>query len=70
MFNMDKFISWCSKNNRNVIDFTKSDRNIVNYCYFIKKYYKNPNFIRAIKYIENPRKAPVDTLRMTAFEIL
>ena len=67
---MNKFISWCSKNNRNVIDFTKSDQNIVNYCYFIKKHYKNPNFIRAINYIESRPNNPLDTLRMTAFEIL
>lgn len=70
MFNMNEFISWCSKNNRNVIDFKKSNNNIMEYCRFIKKHYKNPNFIRAIEYIENRPNNPVDTLRMTAFEIL
>lgn len=70
MFNMNEFISWCSKNNRNVIDFKKSNNNIMEYCRFIKKHYKNPNFISAIEYIENLPNNPVDTLRMTAFEIL
>lgn len=66
MFNKNIFIKWCIKNNRNVLDFRKTNTNVDKYCALIKRLHKDPSFIFNINAVTiNGFK---DTLRMTAIE--
>ena len=38
--NYQLFFNWCQLNNTNIIQFTKTETNIENFCYFINKQYK------------------------------
>ena len=70
MFHMNHFITWCNKNNKNILNFTDTQDNILKYCDFIKKWHANDNFLNAIAYIEQKKSSDFKTLRMTAFELL
>ena len=70
MFHMNHFLSWCKKNNTNIINFTNTQENISKYCDFIRKRYSNDEFLKTIKYIETQKMVGLNTLRMTAFEIV
>jgi len=70
MFNMNDFITWCSKHNSNIINFTHSQENISKYCDFIEECHANEEYLKTIKYIEEQNVFKLRTLRMTAFELL
>jgi hypothetical protein len=70
MFHMNHFITWCYKNNHNIINFTDTQENISKYCDFIQKWHSNAEYIKTIEYIENNKFGRLKTLRMTAFDLL
>lgn len=72
LFHINDFISWNIKNNINIINFKKTHTNITSYCDLIKKLYQNEQFIKTIKRVETIMitKQPIDTLRMTIYEML
>ena len=47
MFNYVDFLFWCEDNNNNLYDFKKTNKNLLNFCEFIKNKYDEP------KYLEN-----------------
>jgi len=70
MFHMNQFLTWCNKNNTNIINFTHTQENILNYCDFINNWFSNKHFLRTIGYVEKQTIVGLNTLRMTAFELL
>jgi hypothetical protein len=46
MNNYNGFLSWCYHHNgyKNIIQFTKTNQNLYDFCYFIKKNYKTTVF--------------------------
>jgi hypothetical protein len=70
MFHMNHFITWCCKNNNNILNFNDTQENILKYCDFIQKWHSNLEYIKTIEYIENNRQSTLNTMRMTAFELL
>ena len=70
MFQMNHFISWCKRNNKNILNFNDTQENISKYCDFIKTRFANDNFLNTIAYIEQKKPNDFKTLRMTAFELL
>lgn len=70
MFHMNHFLTWCNNNNTNIIHFTQTQENISKYCDFIEKWRSNKDFLKTIKYIETQKMVGLNTLRMTAFEIV
>lgn len=40
MFNYNEFITWCDLNNTNLLNFKKTNNNLILLCDFITKYYK------------------------------
>ena len=67
---MNHFISWCKKNNKNILNFTDTQENISKYCDFIQRWHSNDKYLNAIEYIEQKKTSDFKTLRMTAFELL
>ena len=75
LYNLDDFINWCIKNNReNILNFTKTPQNLENFCDFIEKIYKNADFLKDYGKIEEFYDENVDedqfmytTMRMTVF---
>ena len=51
MFNYNRFMEWCYKNNKN--HFIKFSGNQHNFSDLILKHYKSANFVRLVKCIEN-----------------
>lgn len=70
MFHMNHFLTWCDKNNTNIINFTNTQENIRKYCDFIRKWHSNDEFLKTTAYIAKQQNVGLNTLRMTAFEIL
>ena len=70
MFHLNHFLTWCKTNNTNIINFTHTQENIRKYCGFIRKWHTNSDFLKTIEYIEKQTDVGLNTLRMTAFEIL
>ena len=70
MFHMNHFITWCNNNNKNILNFTDTQENISKYCDFIEKWHSNAEYLKTIEYIEKNEFDGLNTLRMTAFELL
>ena len=79
LFNNYYFLMWCKRNNSNIINFDKTKINLNKFYYFIANHYKEPNFINALKNVENEynivkksddSNKTMETLRMTVIEIV
>jgi hypothetical protein len=83
LFNIDRFVLWCSKNNNMSINFTQiSARSNINdkmikYCNLIREQYMNPDYIYQVNSIQNAikkiktipkNKYILENLRMTITE--
>jgi hypothetical protein len=53
LFNYIDFLSWCdnNNNNNNLYDFKKTNKNLLNFCEFIKNKYNNPKLLQNINKI-------------------
>jgi len=72
LFHINDFITWNVKNNINIINFKKTQKNITSYCDLIKNIYQNETFIKTIRKIETITKTKKthDTMRMVLYEML
>lgn len=50
--NYQLFLNWCQLNNTNIIQFTKTEINIENFCHFINKQYKTKLMLTNIELTE------------------
>ena len=79
LWNCDEFIQWCEQNNKNIIAFTKTEKNLSKFYNFIEKYYNAPEMIEGLdkmqillkksKKLVNIKEVVPKTLRMTVIEI-
>jgi len=76
LYNKNKFIEWCSVNNKVLLDFNKTDKGIQRFCNMIRSNYMDPVYISALSLIESKFKNNISfnstafkTLRMTVFEL-
>jgi hypothetical protein len=72
LFHINDFITWNVKNNINIINFEKTQKNITSYCDLIKNKYQNESFIKTIQKVETIMKTKntQNTMRMTLYEML
>ena len=49
MNNYQGFLSWCSTNNLSLLQFKKTEKNIVEFCKFIEKNYKTRSLIESVE---------------------
>ena len=48
LFNYADFLSWCDRNNNNLYDFKKTNKNLLEFCKFIKNKYNDEIFLQNI----------------------
>jgi len=49
LFNATSFMTWCKKNNSNMIAFDRSRANLMRFFHFIRNHYKHPAFLLEIQ---------------------
>ena len=76
LYNKNKFVGWCSTNNKVLLDFNKTNKGIDSFCELIRSLYMDPIYINTLKTIEpwfiyNKMENSLarKTLRMTVFEL-
>ena len=85
-FHKNTFLEWCMYNNKNTLDFKKTDQNSIKYCHLIYKLYNDSNYLKEIERIgkvlhsmkqnndvtinNTTNNKICKTLRMTVFEFL
>lgn len=76
LYNKNKFIDWCSDNNRVLLDFNKTNKGVDSFCGLIRSLYMDPVYINGLKSISSwfiynkmSNALPRKTLRMTVFEL-
>ena len=76
LYNKNKFIDWCSTNNRVLLDFNKTNKGVDSFCGLIRSLYMDPVYINGLKSISSwfiynkmSNALPRKTLRMTVFEL-
>jgi hypothetical protein len=82
LFNYVDFLSWCDRNNNNLYDFKKTNKNLLEFCKFIKNKYNDEIFLQNInkmntifeKYKNKNKKNKkinylMNNLRMTIYEL-
>jgi len=47
--NYQDFLSWCNKNNTELLQFKKTEKNLTNYCKFIETNYKSQSMINGVE---------------------
>ena len=75
VFNDNKFIKWCKKNNPHVVKFLNTEKNLTSLFNFIKTMYKNKQLTSSIKEAEVFYNSQKDnrlknTLRMSLCELI
>jgi hypothetical protein len=76
IFFVNDFLTWCADHNSMSLQFKKTSDNMIAYCEFIRKHYKDQQLLNAISSMESVTKKigknNIDimrTLRMTCHEI-
>ncbi len=72
LFHLNDFLNWCFLENNGSLNFKKTQDNLKNFCFLIKKNYKDPKYMKLhekiTSYIDHSSNEFVDTtLRMTLF---
>lgn len=49
IYNYQSFMSWCNNHNTSLLQFNKTTKNQMEFCYFIETKYKSPKFLQGIK---------------------
>ena len=75
VFNDNKFIKWCKKNNPHIVKFLNTEKNLSSLFNFIKTMYKNKELISSIREAEGFYHSQKDnklkiTLRMSLCELI
>jgi hypothetical protein len=53
LFNYSMFLQWCSQHNLSLLQFKKTDSNLINFCNFIWKYHKSKPMMEILKEMED-----------------
>ena len=74
IYSYQDFLLWCETNNSEILSFKKTQKNILDFCKFIKEKYKTNDLIQFIKMIQtsditNKNKFMNNNLRMTLCEL-
>ena len=76
IYNSNDFIEWTIQNNRNSLEFRKTNSNVENYCRLIKNLYKNTSYLKTMKTMEdwffvnrNYKSLEFQNLRMSLYEL-
>jgi len=52
--NYQSFLKWCERNNpNNLINFKKTNTNVIHFCKLIENMYNSPEYLKKINYINN-----------------
>jgi hypothetical protein len=52
MFNYNDVLLWCNNNNNNLYDFKKTNKNLLQFCNFIERKYKDPTLLEHVDKFE------------------
>ena len=52
LYHYPLFLQWCDTNNFSLLQFKKTETNLVKFCDFIIKYHKSKNMIEMLKEME------------------
>ena len=52
LYNYRNFLQWCYNNNTNLLQFEKTETNLLNFCNFILQYHQSKHMITTIKEME------------------
>jgi hypothetical protein len=83
LYNYPNFLKWCYHNNITLLEFKKTDSNVVDFCNFILKHYQSKSMITTIQEMEkylnnlkkdihfkkNGKKMVLENLRMSICEL-
>jgi hypothetical protein len=76
LYNYKSFLVWCNTNNISLLQFKKSNKNLISFCDFIESKYNNKPFLRNIECakkvfekVDKKDKFIVCNLRMSIFEL-
>ena len=73
LYKINEFIFWCDENNNSkIMQFTKSNKNIISFINFFEKYYKDKHLIKLINKLDilNEGEFIKKTTRISIHEIL
>jgi hypothetical protein len=73
MFNFDKVVEWFMGNDKTFMNFTKDEKSVIVFFYFIKQIYKDADYLEHIEQVrENhySKVRSVNTLHMSAFDMM
>jgi hypothetical protein len=68
-FKIKEFVIWCYNNNDNILDFKKSESNIISFCNFIRTHHNDKDFLLGLKKYEEFFKEYDDQSDLTMFFI-
>lgn len=71
LFYVSDFIDWCLLSNGKTLNFYKRVETIESYVHFMREHYQRPEFLKAMKSMENIKltSSLAKTMRMTVFEL-
>lgn len=76
IYNTNDFIEWTVHNNRNSLEFRKTNSNVQHYCKLIKNLYKTQSYLKTMKVVEdwfihnrNYISLEFQNLRMSLYEL-
>lgn len=76
IYNTNDFIEWTIQNNRNSLEFRKTNSNVQHYCKLIKNLYKTTSYLKTMKVMEdwfirnrNYTSLEFQNLRMSVYEL-
>ena len=68
LFYWKDFLRWCNTNNTNILTFSQNNKQVIDFCNFIKSKSNEPSLLSAIHLSGNNLNNTTD-LRMTSFDI-
>jgi len=78
LYNYTYFLQWCFQNNNTLLQFNKTETNLIQFCNFIFKFHQSKSMIASIKEMEkylnffkntNEKKLVLENLRMSICEL-
>jgi hypothetical protein len=51
--NYQEFLEWCENNNLTLLQFKKSEANLMEFCMFIEKKYKSKSMLESVEFMED-----------------
>ena len=73
MFNFDKVVEWFMGNDKSFMNFTKDEKSVIVFFYFIKQIYKDTDYLEHLEQVRENHYSKVrenNTLHMSAFDMM